>query len=97
MIELFLSDLSFSPLFPPPHAERPYSRLDAYAQSKLAEVAFCEELEERVPEGRRLRVVSVHPGNVVVGTQPAHPDHFLRADCGHPRSLNCEARSDTFR
>lgn len=64
-------------------AGRPYSRLGAYAQSKLAEVVLCEELESRIAEGRKLRVVSVHPGNVVVRTQihppaPSSHAHWLR-------------------
>ena len=47
-------------------AGRKYSALAAYAQSKLAEVVLCSELERRLPAAACIRCIAVHPGNVVV-------------------------------
>lgn len=63
--EVQLADPSFQ--------SRRYTPLAAYAQSKLASLAFLRELERRVEEKgagcaiRGIRFVSVHPGNIVTG------------------------------
>ena len=50
-----------------------FSSLAAYAQSKLAEVLFCRELARRLGRDAGVKVLSLHPGNVmtdVVRTLP---------------------------
>lgn len=45
------------------NAERRYSRWPAYAQSKLANLMFAQELQRRLAEsGSSVRAVAVHPG-----------------------------------
>lgn len=50
-----------------PHLAAPgaYSPLAAYAQSKLAQITFTAELQERMPTSWRIQAFSLHPGNVL--------------------------------
>ena len=95
--EVQLADPSF-------HSRR-YTPLVAYAQSKLASLAFLRELERRVEKGpwcatRGVRFVSVHPGNIVTGvvrTLPRLVQVVYRAVMGSILlSLGEGARSTVF-
>ena len=62
-------------LLDPSFRARPFDPTAAYAQSKLASVAFVKELERRM-EGvgvTSVRCMSVHPGNVVTGVVRSLP------------------------
>lgn len=50
-----------------PNLTRPgsYSVLAAYGQSKLAQVTFSAELQERMPSSWRVQTFALHPGNVM--------------------------------
>jgi len=76
-----LHELGELSLEDPHFRSRPFSALAAYAQSKLAEVVFTEELRRRLAggaggggAGKEVVLLSLHPGNVVtdvVRTLPA--------------------------
>jgi light-dependent protochlorophyllide reductase len=81
-VEIHLEDLNYE--------KRDYSRIEAYGQSKLANVLHAKELARRL-EGSGVSVLSVHPGwarsNLVSSTMPAWVQNVVMRPFSGPLTM----------
>ncbi|GII77176.1 short-chain dehydrogenase [Sphaerisporangium rufum] len=70
------------------HAERRYRPMAAYAQSKLANLLFTYELQDRLAANRATTIaVAAHPGAARTRLMRHSPWHFRFVVSGHTRML----------